>query len=356
MKSLEALYFPDTTIISDDQSPLFLLFNKIHLLLPVEKTETDKEHLSDYYVESGLCQLHTPHPLGDDLDRFLFLINDLKNRKDDYAAQLSNLTLASLSTTQSHNQDTAASIKNSLLNTNPSLPSSDKEQKEGLWQARLVLKIAEILDKEEVEVAQALVELESTESRLFDELKGINGDEDTSNLVKDLDRIRTKLTKPKADAVEKRFRAWFKLIRNAELPQCKVWCCNRPEAAEILFENYAIMNDVPPRKIAVIPLPARVGTSREDVVSKVNVFTQMIDDCRFQLLSGLERTDSHPFDNDLAEIWQNSLDTLFPANDYGRTTLDLYQFSRSLAHFSGLEGAEQDDGPKFLALLNIGLI
>ncbi len=97
MNSLETLYFPDTAIISTRQAPLALLFSKINLIQPVEDDNPAEENPMDSFMNSPLCRQLPLHPLGEDKERFLFLINDIKNRKDDYAAQLSNVTLASLS-------------------------------------------------------------------------------------------------------------------------------------------------------------------------------------------------------------------------------------------------------------------
>ncbi|MFN2353747.1 MAG: hypothetical protein ABR512_04380, partial [Desulfopila sp.] len=122
MKTLETLYFPDTAILSPRQEPLFLLFPNINIIQPVDKAPASAARDMDIFMESHFCHdhikfhttFHTPHPLGEDRQRFLYLINDIQNRKDDYAAQLSHITLASMSEEKSKDDETEQQIVSSL--------------------------------------------------------------------------------------------------------------------------------------------------------------------------------------------------------------------------------------------------
>jgi len=191
MKTLETFYFPDTAILTERQFPLFLLFGKIHILAPVEDHFPSTTKKLDTFMDSRFCQVHTPHPLGEDRQRFLYLINDIQNRKDDYAAQLSNITLASMSDQKGTGDEAKYQIVSSLLGRHSADKKDRNEQQmDLLWQARLVLKIGEMLDQEEEEVARSLVHLDESEADLFERLKGENAeDDDIAELYSDLDRI-----------------------------------------------------------------------------------------------------------------------------------------------------------------------
>ena len=158
MNSLNSLYFPGTTLSSMGQYPLFLLFPTIHLLQVAEHNiHGNGGQATDSFMKAGLCQTHTPSPLGNDLERFTRLVSDIKNRKDDYASQLTTLTLSAMSNSSRKSGDSQQEIISSLLSNSQSFPDKEKEQKNlNLWQARLVLAIGEIVDHEEEDIARQL--------------------------------------------------------------------------------------------------------------------------------------------------------------------------------------------------------
>jgi hypothetical protein len=131
MDTLETLYFPDTVITTDGQSPLFLFFDLVHFLQPVEGDESEQPTagLSDTFMDKGFCQVHTPAPLGTDRDRFLHLVHDIEKRKDDYAAQLSSLTIASMSAPQRNNEASKSAILSELLGESHDLEAEEKDRK-----------------------------------------------------------------------------------------------------------------------------------------------------------------------------------------------------------------------------------
>ena len=137
MNSLNSLYFPGTTLYSISQYPLFLLFSKIHLLRIAEHNiHGNGGEATDSFIKSGLCQPHIPCPLGDDLRRFIHLINDIKNRRDDYGSQLSALTLAAMPAYSQNSGDSRQEIISSLLSGDQLFPNKQKEQKDlEIWQA-----------------------------------------------------------------------------------------------------------------------------------------------------------------------------------------------------------------------------
>jgi hypothetical protein len=136
--------------------------------------ETDESADNDLFTEQGICQVHTPSLLGKDRERFMGLIREIRQQKDSVAEQLSALTLAHLSQKQNSGEHNHHAIMASLLDGQlPDKDHSEDEQYEAaLWQARLVLTLAEILDKEEAELALQLSEIDDNELNLFQELKG----------------------------------------------------------------------------------------------------------------------------------------------------------------------------------------
>ena len=216
MNSLNSLYFPGTALYSFRQYPLFLLFSKIHLLGVAEHNIHGREvQATDSFIKAGFCQTHTPSRLGDDFKRFRHLINDIRNRKDDYASQLSALTLAALSNpSESGEGESQQEIISSLLKSNRAFPDKRKKQKDiDLWQARLVLAIAEILDCEEEDIAQQLAVLKDEEADLFRELQGEDVDPEKENPFEELSLLRKHMNPPIPGNMQKRFISWKQLYR-----------------------------------------------------------------------------------------------------------------------------------------------
>ena len=82
MNYFNTLLFPDTELSKDRLYPLFLFFAPIHFLKPIESPPDSEEKAeSDIFMDQQLCQAHTPVPLGKNRERFLHLVNDIKQRQ-----------------------------------------------------------------------------------------------------------------------------------------------------------------------------------------------------------------------------------------------------------------------------------
>lgn len=359
MKTLETFYFPDTAILTERQLPLFLLFEKVHILAPVEDHFSSTTKKLDTFMDSRFCQVHTPHPLGEDRQRFLYLINDIQNRKDDYAAQLSNITLASMSDHKSSGDEAKHQIVSSLLGRQSADEKDINEQRIGLlWQARLVLKIGEMLDQEEEEVARSLVHLDESEADLFERLKGENAeDDDIAELYSDLDRIKTKLDKPRTEAVGKRLRAWFRLAEGVDLPVCPVWSTTRQEVADILHTNHEKKHEVEPENIASLELPSMLDLRKVEIQTALTEFheatqKQLQHIVHMVLSTRSDEAEEIILQQNLAD-WHDQLNTRYPQEQFGRTTVTFYRFENPLTQYSGFTPkVENISASKFLALFS----
>lgn len=321
MNSLEALYFPGTAIYSARQFPVFLLLGTAHLLQPVETADNS----ADIFITSGLCQAYTPCPLGADRDRFLRLIRDIHERKDDYAAQLSALTIASLSAQKASVDDTTRGIVSSLLGGQGVTVQPEKKQDELLWQARLVLKIGEILDQEEEEVAVQMALLDDQEVSLYKELQG-EMDEEEESLLAELRQIEQKLSRPAAATVRNRLNAWSRIYRAASEPERPLWLTHLPEAADIILEKYETAVKLPALKLGELELPANIGWSRNEAVAEILRFREQ----NATLLSEMAEAFT-PISQEnravLSQRWSQAVAGSFPEEQHGRTTLDIYQLA-----------------------------
>lgn len=357
MKTLETLYFPDTAILSLRQSPLFLLFPTVHIITPIEDDPQNK----DVVMNSSFCRCHTPHPLGEDSQRFLYLINDIQNRKDDYAAQLSHITLASMSEKQNTGESSKHQIVSSLLGRQPDdkkVAGSDRDDR--IWQARLVLKIGEILDREEEEVARSLAFLDESETDLFEKLKGEEDDEqDIAELYDDLKNVRANLNRPKTESVNKRMRSWFRFVEGAQLPTCQIWSTTRQEAAEILFESHEKQHGELPRHLASIKMPAVVDTTGKNLLTEIDHFHRIAQEKLPFIVSMI--TDANDSIEEIKDFidaneeWQKQLAIAYPQETFGRITVSFHLFSSPLSLYGGTKNSESSSttAPRILATFSV---
>jgi len=357
MNILETLYFPDTAIQSERQYPLFLLFSKVNIIHLIEPDTGEPEDKADSFMYGKLCQAHTPSPLGDDKDRFLYLINDIKNRKDDYAAQLGHLTLASLSRDTPKGEDAKHQIMSTILgkpSTAIEEPADSTRDKE--WHARLVLKIGEILDKEQEDVAKAMIFLEESETDLFDKLKGGDEDDEADNLYKDLLKLKAQLGSPSTESVENRLSAWFTFTSSAPLPKCRIWSTTRTEAAAVLVENHTKAHNVPPKLVAELSLPAVIGGNTETDFQHFSGFSQksapLLEEIYPMMLSTSSGLQSDTRYNELVSKWAEMLDENYPEARFGRTTAQFYLFEDSISHYSSKKTTLKNEVGRLLAVIS----
>ncbi len=345
MNSLNTLYFPGTDIYSIRQYPLFLLFRNIHIIKPVEDTPTDaEEQPADSFINSSFCQVHTPCPLGENRKRFLHLVNDIKTRKDDYAAQLSSLTLAAMSR-GSAAVDSEQEIINSIFAPQDLQQKGAQEEKElKLWQARLVLKIGEVLDLEEEEIAGHLAVLKDEQDGLFKALQG-EGEvvDDEENLFAELSQLTEQLGADHHGNAKKRYLAWKTLFLESSLQKNTLFVTTSPDSGDLLQESYEEESGQAALNIGAISLPAIIGWDYNEACRKALYFHDKYSDIGIEVaeqLTQLSQMDLPKEDGmqpstiapELFSSLQNSVDKEFPAETHGRIQVTLYMLP-------GLSGA-----------------
>ncbi len=339
MNSLTTLFFPGTAIHSLRLYPLFLLFQNIHLLSPVENPEVEgSEGPTDSFIKSGFCQVHTPCPLGRDRNRFLRLVADIKNGKDEYAAQLSSLTLAAMTASPSQSEDTERSIVRSLSGTEE-LPAEARarEELEKLWQARLILAIGEQLDQEEEDIALNLAVLENEEKVLFKELQGEDDQEDEDNPFAELTRLEGSLRINSAGNVKKRYAAWRTLFLAGNFAECNTFLTRGKESGDILLEIYQQQTGQEAPLLVSLELPAFVGWNNDEANTTVLEFTAKNSSLlttlqeKFTELLDLPVTPEQKVEASapllsLASTWKQQLEVDFPEKRFGRIPVSFYLF------------------------------
>jgi len=342
MNSYATLLFPDTEIFSENIYPLLLFFTPLHFLQLVEPragAKSNDTNETDLFQQRGLIEAHNPAPLGADRQHFLRLIDDMTKRKEPYVAQLGGVTTGSM--TAPADGGTASrkhGIVSSLLREYGIL-QQDREPNLELWQARLVLAIAEMLVSEEdalrEELSERLAFFNEEEIAALPSLqaeKEINEDD----FFRELESIKAQLEKPRLSDTLKRFEAWLRLMKNQPLPPVKVWLASSRASAEQVFNRYELIRKTGAIPLQKLALPAYIDASVKYVVQQIEEFQEATTAIHQGLVADFERVartvpylhDSHesllPYGIDWAEKWESMLDVYFPASKDGRKYITFY--------------------------------
>ena len=151
---MDTLIFPDTDIFKARIYPLLLFSSPLHFLQIVEAGSGTKKHEEpSLFLERGLCCPHSPTPLKDKRKEFLKLIETVKERLGQLPDVLKSNT----------DKEATSEFLSLLLQENTAAQGMDKTEFE-LWQARLILAIAEILDNEREDLHEQLLAFSEDEA------------------------------------------------------------------------------------------------------------------------------------------------------------------------------------------------
>ena len=361
MQSLNSLYFPETVLPRHLRNCLLLLPDTLNLLQPVESAagDTDESPDSDLFMEQGICQVHTPSLLGKDRDRFITLLEEIRTRKDSFAEQLGSLTLAHLSEEQKNGEHTSQALINSLVNGQA--PNDDasveEDRKAAVWQARLVLALAETLDKEEAELAMKLSDIGDDEFTLFQELRGKADPDmvDEDNPFAELMRIKANLSQPRPGTVKKRFQAWKTLYSSGKLPENYwLWMTSQEETAELLINDYEAQSGRNPVPLLLLDIPEQMYMREQDALESIKDFQNKTTKVRQDITEKLSAivTREHlnvvdpvallPDAGLLARDWNDLIEYCFPEKRFGRRKLDL-QFLANISLDQLVRGENKEE-------------
>jgi hypothetical protein len=270
-----ACAFPETLPDERLLFPLVQVFGQVVYMQAIENEPPDKG-TSSLFVErcrqEGRLRELTPAPLGDQRERFLALVQDMRRRGSDYTSQLSMLTLAGLS--RREQKESKQSILADLLKM-----TDIKEQEAQellLWQSRLVLKLGEFFDAQQTTLNQALGNIASRQDALLAELRE---EED------DLFAVATSQGEANQESdgmLDHRLKAWSRLcLHDASQPQ-GILVTGRPSAMDRLQEVYEKNHRRNAVLWASLELPAFAASGEETAANE-----PLIEQCP-QLIAALE--------------------------------------------------------------------
>lgn len=317
---LPAVIFPDTVLSLPIVVPLVPVFSPLVHLQPVENDPgTMTGPLATALLGAGCCRYAAPAPLGADRDRFLRLVSDLRTRRDDYAAQLGHQTLASISAASARRAETKSTIVGSLLAGHGIREEGDDRRRLLLWQARLLLKLAEMHAADQEELRGQLQRLREKEAVLFSGLR-----EEEENPFAFSGELGALAADP--SALRQQQKAWARLfvLGDAVSAGARVYISRNRDGFERLVEEYEHRVGSPPVHLGQLILPARYQ-DWEGLADQAQRFREEGMPFLLQLAKRFDSLESGS--GLLAEAeqraWVTLLEKFFPAAPCGRVRLTL---------------------------------
>ncbi|WP_339138620.1 MAG: hypothetical protein WGN25_09945 [Candidatus Electrothrix sp. GW3-4] len=356
-----AYIFPD--VLPDDGVvlPLPLLFTQVLFLRPVEDdlpeadTPLVREMLGQQ--ERSRCIAYTcPAPLGEDRERFLALLQDIRLRPEDYAGHLGNLSAGLGHVVREDERE--HSIIDTLLQqsgiragSGEHTPEPEKGQEKNvfsvrLWQARLLLKLGESMDRNQAEIRRNLDRMRQQQEMLFRELRR---EEDG-----DLPDLELPTSGP-GDEIpfqqqRLRLKAWSRLFALHQQSFAGTAFISRsPDAVEALLEQYRQGHSSPAKPLLILPLPG-FYSEEDGAFLRREHFQEEAGALIAAIRAFLTASAASAFSEDMQEAWIDLLEGHYPEKEHGRCTLTLYFLSEVRPQQLFLETfASQDESSVTLA-------
>jgi len=344
-----ALIFPETEPSIHDIGKLLFFFDSLSYYLP---TESDAEGLIDQNLFDNLCTGYVPAPLHEDLSRFNHLLGEMENSRSGDLARLFSSAKSPIATGQIRDKDEASSssILSALQEDNGE--KAHIQLKERLWQARLILKLAEMLNRRESEVRQGLAKVSSDEQKTFASLAGSNGTEpgdpaQFSALEKPL-HLKGKIEYPEdysaggsAMLIPLRIKAWAELFLADSSPNRPfiLVTTNRDNGSTILDRYENIWRKTPQKLFSLsIPMFPGLGSSKsakeQYIASRnklrlaakenLNYFENFLRETAVLHDSSSDKREDISIDAEHIAAWEETVKIDFPNPATGYQKLDFY--------------------------------
>ena len=348
MNDLTTLFFADTTLDPKIAAQLLFVFDKIYHYQPSEPVESvgeDEDFLCRQLIKNGLCQGYPPVPFGSELEQFKRTLKDLQTHWGDYGNRLPHLSLASMSTREPLDEDEASINRLAAAFQKKNSPtdqgiSNDRTEGKDLWQARLVLKLAELLDRAERELEQGLTSLANRERDMLKSLRGSDED-DLSDGFSASALLKNSPAHP--PVIRQKMKAWTQLFlaeQKTNHPLTEHWLIttNREEPVAMFFETYTKLFKRQPTVLFTIPLPNLSGEDLNNYIGKRASFRAGADKSFAIFKDFLTKSASHtkhcPTDkpdtdtlNKAVTEWETATRHAFPDTSLSCSLLTFYCFS-----------------------------
>lgn len=256
---MDILLFPQTLpdpLLIHTLSPFF---DGLTCLRPLE--DEDCAAPVPFSDITSLCRKLVPAPLGADRPRFLRMLRDLRSHPDEYYEGF----LRSLSETLAGQRPELVEDLIAGFSPHRETRAAEGEEQEALWQARLVLALAETVEAEEAAAAAGLAAVAAREKALLASLHGETDtlDEEEIAFTREVASSPTAVT-ASAEKTASRCLAWARLFLAMErTPACPVLAVSQPDALAWLGNQYEKKTRNALLELGSLPLPGGMEQAGE---------------------------------------------------------------------------------------------
>ena len=255
-QSLKALFSPETSPSAEDLHVFRLLCDTLFFyVLPGGTPPTPPQ------LATGYAPVHLPEK---EQSRFESLVHELKGHEAEFHRGL----LASFFTAHADRDEASAGSLAASLRAGAKSSDPRKTEDEALWQAMLILKLAEMFREEEREINRGFLALSGKEAELFAAIRG-DGTEEDGEDEEEKQALRevaaaTTLSGPTIN-LARLAKAWGHLyLRDAEAGEIPLLVTNHQELQGLLAEAYEALTDGTPRQMVSLALPGRTESEGHD--------------------------------------------------------------------------------------------
>ncbi|MCI5147833.1 MAG: hypothetical protein D3916_00185 [Candidatus Electrothrix sp. MAN1_4] len=340
-----AYIFPNTLPEDEFVFPLAQLFEQLFFLRPVEEDQSETDSplvhamlhaMADQQEANKIINYFCPSRLGRDRDVFLGLLRDICLRPGDYAGHLAQLSAGRVPAVQE--DETEHSIINTLLDqtgiragSGEHTLESGKGQEENaasrLWQARMLLKLGEFVDRQHIEIRRSLDRTTQEQKELLKELR-------REEWASDVD-LPTTLPAEEIplEQVRLRLKAWSRLFSlSAGGFHNTAFITQDSDALEALLECYQQKYPDTPQRLFSLPLPmlgdvGDVGHAENEVLDRRNRFQEKAGSLLAAIRTLPTRSRQSVFSKQQEAAWGDLLEQHYPAAEHGRCFLTLYSLA-----------------------------
>lgn len=253
-QSLIALFSPETSPQPADLQPFRLLCDTLFFyVLPDQGTPP-----ADNDEEQELWTGYTPVRLSsEDQSRFMSLARELKGHEAEFHGGL----LASLSSVHGDRDEASVGALISTLRSGTKTTASREKTDEGLWQAMLILKLAEMFREEEREITQGFMAVSGKEAELFAAIRGEEEAEDEEG--DEEEQVLRELAATAAPSgptlnMTRLARAWGHFfIRDARAAEFPMLVTTQEELQGLLADTYETITGRLPRQLVSLAVPSQ---------------------------------------------------------------------------------------------------
>ncbi|PIE56382.1 MAG: hypothetical protein CSA34_04700 [Desulfobulbus propionicus] len=332
MNEYTACCFPGTIPAESITAPLLQVFSGVVYCAVMENDPDVIQGLSSEcaaLLQGGRLQLHPFAPLGNDRQRFQRLVTEISSQEPEQRKRLLALFLAGPEAGIVPGAESRHTLTSQLRQGN-----DDQQPAGALWQARLLLKLAELHDQEQQDIKEQLDAISDREVQVFHEL--LDDGDSISMLSAPLKTITSG-----EDRAGLRCMAWTRmLLQGASTPShATVFITDSEDALLTLVEAGEYLGSGPASPLVRLRIPGMKGGSHEKAkqwaTQRRKLFNAFLD----HHLSTDSRAEVQQFE----QAWHDLLPS--PVSPSSDRKLTLYRFSE-LSRESLFRQAFDRSGPE----------